>query len=118
MNYIYLILAFILNASGNILLKVGAAKGIYFNVFPLGSFLKQNIFLISGFIFFVLNALFYFLALKNIPVSLAYPVMVTASLILTGSYAFLMGGEVFTYNHIIGYALMTLGVVIIFMNTK
>lgn len=118
MNYIYLILAFLLNASGNIFLKIGSAKGLYMELFPLTALVKNNIYLIIGFTFFVLNALFYFLALKNIPLSLAYPVMVTFSLIIVGSYAFIMRGETFTYNHIIGYALMVLGVVVVFLNTK
>lgn len=118
MNYLYLTLAFLFNALGNILLKIGSAKGLYLNFFPLETFLKNNIYLIIGFVFFVSNALFYFLALKHIPVSLAYPIMVTASLILVGSYAFIAGGEVFTYNHVIGYAFIVLGVAIVFLNTK
>lgn len=118
MSYIYLILAFVLNASANILLKMGASKGIYSTVFPLTAFIKNNLYLLGGFTFFVLNALFYFLALKNIAISLAYPVMVTMSLILIGSYAFIVGGEHFTYGHIVGYAFMILGVVVVFLNTK
>jgi multidrug transporter EmrE-like cation transporter len=118
MNYLFLVLAFILNATANILLKIGAKDGINLQVFPVFDFLKNNIYLILGFTFFVLNALFYFLALKNIPISLAYPVMVTMSLIIIGTYAAVAGHEQFTNYHFVGYAFIILGVVITFMNTK
>lgn len=118
MSYLYLILAFLLNASGNILLKTGASKGFYTDIFPLGVFLKNNFYLILGFLLFVLNAFFYFLALKNVPISLAYPVMVTMSLILIGGYAFLFAGETFSYYQLVGYSLIILGVAITFIHTK
>lgn len=118
MSYLYLALAFVLNASANILLKSGSSKGIYTEVFPLGVFFRNNVYLFLGFLFFVLNALFYFLALKNLPISLAYPIMVTMSLILIGGYAFLFGGETFTYYQLVGYSFIILGVVITFLNSR
>lgn len=118
MNYIYLICAFILNGTANILLKIGAGKGLYLQILPLGMFIKQNVYFISGFILFVLNAFFYFLALKHVPVSLAYPIMITMSLLIIGVYAFSVGGEQFTYMHAVSYALIVLGVVLLFANTK
>ncbi len=118
MSYLYLVLAFVLNATANILLKSGASKGVYTEVFPLGVFFRNNMYLFLGFLFFVLNALFYFFALKNIPLSLGYPVMVTMSLLLIGTYAFVFGGELFTYYHLIGYALIILGVAVTFLHTR
>jgi multidrug transporter EmrE-like cation transporter len=99
-------------------LKIGSSTGIVLDSFNPILLFKNNIYLIFGFIFFVLNALFYFLALKNIPISLAYPIMVTMSLIIIGSYATLVLGENFTIYHILGYALIILGVVVTFLNTN
>lgn len=118
MSYLFLILAFILNSAANILLKIGSGQGIILDSFNPFFLVKNNIYLILGFIFFVLNALFYFFALKNIPLSLAYPIMVTMSLILIGSYASIFLGEQFTIYHILGYGLIILGVVVTFLNTN
>lgn len=116
MSYIYLIFAFLLNTGANILLKTGAGRGLYLESYnPLVLF-RENIYLIFGFVCFALNALFYFLALKNIPISLAYPIMVTSSLILIGTYAVIFGHENLTTYQIVGYSIIVLGVVITFMN--
>ena len=56
MNYIFLVLAFVLNSTGNIFFKIAGDKGINFQIFPLTDFVKSNIYLFSGLFFFVLNA--------------------------------------------------------------
>jgi len=94
MAYILLGLAFICNSIANILLKIASTKGISFQVFPFTSFIKDN---------------------KNLPISFAYPVMVTMSLLIIGTYATLRFGEQFTVYHIVGYSLIILGIVVIFM---
>lgn len=115
MSYILLGLAFICNSIANILLKVASTKGISFQVFPITSFIKDNLFLFVGLFFFVINAIFYALSLKNLPISFAYPVMVTMSLLIIGTYASLRFGEQFTIYTIVGYSLIILGIVVIFM---
>jgi multidrug transporter EmrE-like cation transporter len=102
--YIYLALAFSLNSFGNILLKIGAEKNNYF-------------YLGIGFVMFAMNAAFYFLALKSIPISLAYPIMISFSLMLIASYAFVFLGEQFSYYHLIGYSLIILGVIVTYWHS-
>jgi multidrug transporter EmrE-like cation transporter len=117
MSYIFLLLAFLLNSAANILLKSGSSNGLKLDSFSPFYLIQNNSYLIFGFICFALNALFYFLALKNIPLSLGYPIMVTMSLIIIGLYSFLILGENFSYMQAIGYAIIITGVVVTFLNT-
>lgn len=114
-SYLFLIGAFLFNSIANILLKIGSTNGIVLNTYNPILLFKENIYLVCGLLFFAVNVILYFMALKNIPVSLAYPVMVTMSLLIIGSYAFIFGGEHFTYYHAIGYALIVAGIVFTFL---
>lgn len=117
MQYVFLIIAFILNATANIFLKIASQKGLYLNFSDYLGLIKNNLFLIFGFVFFAMNTFFYFLALKNIPISLAYPIMVAASFMIIGSYAFYNFHEQITSYHIVGYFLILIGIAITFINS-
>lgn len=118
MNYIYIILAFTFNAVANILLKAGAKNG--FNLVSLNPFniLYFNWKFILGFLFFSINAIFYFLALRNMPISIAYPIMVVMSFVIINSYAFLFFGESITSLQIVGYILIVIGLVLVMTSFK
>lgn len=118
MNYLFLVLAFLFNSGANILLKIGSVGGIKLDTFNPFLLIRENIYLVAGLFFFAINVVFYFLALKNIPVSLAYPVMVTMSLLIIGAYAFMFGGEHFTFYHAVGYALIIAGIVCTFVGSQ
>ena len=72
MDYLYLILAFTLNAVANILLKIGSEFGVKIT----------NYYLFAGIALFAINIIFYFLALKNLALSTAYPIMIVMSFLI------------------------------------
>ena len=113
MPILYIICAFIFNATANILLKLGAAKGFVFHGISLST-ITDNAFFLLGFIFFGLNALLYFMALSTLPLSLAYPVMVGMSLIIINTFAYIYLGEHITIMQMVGYSLLILGIVLIY----
>ncbi len=113
MATIYLIAAFLLNGTANILLKIGSKKGIVFDGVSLQT-ITANYLFILGLICFALNALFYFLALKALPLTVAYPVMIGMSLIIINAFALIYLNESINFMQMIGYGLLVIGVGFIF----
>lgn len=103
MAYLWLTLAFGLNALANVLLKLGATKGL-----ALGNWQ-----LLTGLFFFAINVVFYFLALRALPLSVAYPIMVAMSFLLINGYAFMTLGEPVTPLQMVGYVLIIGGLVLV-----
>lgn len=112
MAYVFLALAFTLNALANILLKVGALRGLSLSGSPL-ELVSANSQLIAGLVLFASNVLFYFLALRTLPISLAYPVMVVMSFILINAYALLVLDETLAPLQLAGYVLMIAGLMLV-----
>ncbi|HUO56406.1 MAG TPA: hypothetical protein VMU27_03165 [Candidatus Paceibacterota bacterium] len=108
MAYLYLTLAFTFNAVANILLKAGSSRGITLDG-PLLSLIALNWQAILGCALFAVNILFYFLALRSLPLSVAYPIMVGMSFIIVNSYAFLELREGIGAMQLVGYALLIMG---------
>lgn len=102
MAYLYLILAFTLNAAGNVLLKEGSLKPIDFSNWQL----------FGGLLLFGANALFYVLALKTLPLSVAYPTMVAMSFLIVLTYAYFRLEEGMNVINLLGYALIIFGVLL------
>ena len=113
MFYIYLIIAFVLNASGNIFLKLGSQQGFSIPSFSPIVLLTSNWQFIIGCLLFVLNVPFYFLALKNIPLSTAYPVMVGMSFLIVNTTAFFLFKESVNMLQIVGYVCMVVGIILV-----
>lgn len=84
-SWIFLAVALVLNAAANILLKVGSRLE---SLAPetserLASFLKTfNVATMAGLFLFAVNVVFYRKALDGIPISVAYPIMVSLGLVL------------------------------------
>ena len=114
MAYIYLICAFTLNAIANILLKVGSEKGIVLLSYSPILFFKNNWPFLLGLSLFVLNVIFYFLALRVTPLSVAYPVMVIMSFLIINLYAYFFLGEKITSMQFVGYVMIVLGIILVF----
>lgn len=112
MAYVFLIGAFLLNSTANILLKRGALNGIRFDV-SLTEFFHMNIMLILGFAAFALNALLYFLALRTLPITIAYPVMVGMSFLIIALAGVMYFGETLSTIHIVGYVLLAAGIAVL-----
>lgn len=113
MFYIYLVIAFILNASGNIFLKLGSRTGFNLSSFsPIALFVSNWQFILGCFLF-VLNVPFYFLALRNIPLSTAYPIMVGMSFFIVNMSAFFLFKESVHVLQILGYVCMVGGIILV-----
>lgn len=113
MFYIYLIIAFVLNASGNIFLKLGSQQGFSIPSFSPIVLLTSNWQFILGCLLFILNVPFYFLALKHIPLSVAYPVMVGMSFLLVNTSAFFLFKESLNGLQVLGYMCMVVGIILV-----
>lgn len=117
MAYLYLAVAFFLNAVANILLKLGAREGFHLSYAPT-TLLFANWRLILGAVLFAVNVFFYFLALRALPLSIAYPAMVIASFLLINSYAIFALGESLTILQLIGYAAIVIGLFLVVANAS
>lgn len=113
MPTVYLILAFVLNGIANICLKVSAFQGLDFSSFNPWFILSKNILFFVGLILFASNVIFYFLALRNMPISIAYPIMVAMSFLIINLYALMVIGESINIGQIVGYVLLIAGVSIV-----
>jgi multidrug transporter EmrE-like cation transporter len=111
--YLYLILAFTLNALGNIFLKLGALRGLTLDNTAISTLLSMNWQLLLGVCLFGINILFYFLALRALPLSVAYPVMIAASFLIINGYAYFGLHEPITPVELLGYGLILGGLVLI-----
>jgi small multidrug resistance pump len=105
-SYVCLAAAILLGIGGQIALK-SAADG---SVTMIAQII--NPLTIVGFIIYVLAALCYIVALKKIPVSIAFP-SVSASYALLAVLAHLLWNEPFGLSQIAGLALIGSGVVLI-----
>lgn len=94
-----LIVALVLNASANLMMRAGARQ-----VQSAGGLLRDGVLgglvniltspvLMTGLVFFALNALFYMFALQKLQVSVAYPIMVTGGFAIIATVAYLTMGE-------------------------
>jgi multidrug transporter EmrE-like cation transporter len=116
MAYIFLIVAFSLNALANILLKQGALRGLDLAHGLLPAILG-NWQLIAGAAIFALNILFYFLALRTLPLSFAYPVMVAMGFLIVNGYAIFGLGETIVLREIVGFVLIVIGLMLVVLRS-
>lgn len=114
MGVFSLIIAFIANAVANVWLKIGADRGVQLD-WSLGIFklVELHIYLIGGVLLFALNVLFYISALRVLPLSIAYPVMVGMSFLIANLLAIFFLHETLSWQHVIGYALILLGITLV-----
>lgn len=105
--WVLLVIAFICNSFANVLLKIWAEDWIVLtkNIFKL---INGNKFLIWWALLFAMNLIVYVLALKTIPISVAYPIMIGMSLTIITTIWFFFLHEHISYVHIIAYILVFL----------
>lgn len=113
MSIIYLVIAFVLNSVANIILKVKSQQGLDLANLNLWQIFTHNLLFIFGLFLFAINVLFYYLALRNIPLSTAYPVMVVMSFLIINSYAYFFLSEKINAWQLVGYFLVILGVIFV-----
>ena len=114
MYLFFLIIAFSLNSLANVLLKVSARYEL--SLANLGAALSSKAFfyLVLGLAAFAANVIFYYLALRHLPLSVAYPIMVGATVIITNLFAFLLFHESITLLQMIGYVCIVSGITLVF----
>ena len=98
MGYVLLLVAVAVNALANVLLKTASGKGLMsgITVLALGAF--------------ALNVLFYFFALRALPLSTAYPIKVAGTFVLVNGASVLLLRESVQPAQIAGYLLIVAGV--------
>jgi len=113
-KWIPLVIALVLNAGANVLMKVGAntARTLGDNPSPwarITNFL--NAATILAIVLFAANVLAYRKALDNLSVSVAYPIMVSTGMVLiTIVAATPVLGERIAFAQVVGMVLIALGV--------
>ena|SRR3990167_4456877 len=118
MAYVLLASAFVLNAAANILLKIGSREGLDLSSYSPIALIFGNWQFVLGLALFAANVVFYFLALRALPLSVAYPIMVVMSFIIINAYAYAALGEAITLLQVVGYALVVIGLILIVSNAS
>lgn len=116
MQYVFLILAFVINATASILLKLDASSK-HESIGALGwQGLLSYKFFFLGILAFAVNVIFYWLSLKVIPLSVAYPVMVAGSFIIVNLFAAILFHENISFVQLIGYLFILIGALIVLLD--
>jgi small multidrug resistance pump len=113
MSYLFLVIAFIFNSSANVLLKLRAGQGFQWRGLGPLELVSANFVFLASLFLFALNFVFYFLALKNIPLSVAYPAMVAMSFLIVNSVAHFLYHEQISTLQFIGYFLVVVGIAVV-----
>ena len=114
--FIALALALLLNATANLMMKFGMVRFKAAGVTAadgtgaLVSAILSNWVLILGLFLFALNVAFYAYALKEIPISVAYPIMVTLGFAIIVTVAGIYLHERLTVQQWLGVVLILVGV--------
>ena len=109
MPYILLLAAVLLNGLANFFLKAASLKETHLSLASVAA----NWQLLVGLFFFALNVVFYFLALRNLKLAVAYPVMVGASFALAFFLSWLFLGEIVNTKQFIGILLILSGIIVV-----
>lgn len=118
MHVVYLIVAMLLNAGANILLKMSARTAAAVQSASFFEYLHAYKLFIVGALLFACNIIFYFLAMKSLPLSLAYPIMVGGGFLIVGTSAVFLFHESISTFQILGYCCIVLGIVLVVSYAK
>lgn len=115
MQYFFLGAAVVCNIVANIGMKLAAQQGFDFSADSPIEFFKRNWITIASLMLYALNALFYYLSLKHLPLSVVYPVIITLGFAAINIFAFLWLKEQITAWQIVGYAFVLIGTALILL---
>lgn len=113
MGYLFLVLALTLNATANVLLKLGAARIGGLDGADLFGRVLTNYHLLAGLALFALNVVFYVAALTRLNLSVAYPIMMTGGVAIVVAVSVLFLREAVTARQMLGLLLLLLGIVLV-----
>lgn len=113
MIYLIFILAIVLNAAANILIKLGMRGGGVVNFNQLGLTLVNlitNFYFLGGLVSFGLALVFYSFVLQKINLSVAYPIMTSVGFVFVILVSVLFLKESLTFWQMLGILLIVAGV--------
>jgi multidrug transporter EmrE-like cation transporter len=113
MAYALLVLALLLNAGANLMLKVGASQLRDSAEVSLLPRLLGTPYLLAGLLLFAINVTLYVVALSQLKLSVAYPVMAAGSLLVVVLMSGLWLGESLSFTQWSGIVLLLLGIVLV-----
>jgi small multidrug resistance pump len=113
MGYLFLTFALLLNATANVLLKIGATRLGGLDEPNLAGRLITDYHLLAGLSLFALNVVFYVLALTRLNLSVAYPIMMAGGVVIVVAVSVLLLHEALTIRHAIGLFLLIVGIVLV-----
>jgi len=106
--WLLLVLAALFNAFGNILLKNASVFSLATKSFV--------IYLMAGTLFFGLNLIFYAVALRDIKLNIAYPILVGIGLIIICIYSVIIDSRSLSIKELLGAAVILFGVYLLSSN--
>jgi len=118
MTYLFLILALLLNSLAHIVLKLGALGGLWLNSLNPIQLIINNYLAVLSASFFGVSFFFYFLALRTVPLSVAFPVVIVASVLIINSFAYFYLRETISLWQALGYLLIVAGILLVFFTGK
>lgn len=101
----FLIFSILANSSANILIKKAslAAPESQLNIY-------LNPYFLSGLVLFGVNLIFYAQALRKLPISIAYPILIGGSLFIIANISIFSLGESLSLKQLLGMIIVSLGV--------
>lgn len=114
MGFLYVAVAAVLNGLASYFLKVGISHGIKISLSEgIWVLFVTHAYLLIGLALFACNVLVYILALKQLPLSTAYPLMVALSFIVVSALSITFLNEQYTFLKLIGFLLIIVGVALV-----
>jgi len=113
MPYILLVIALVMNAFANILMKMGASKLGEFGGLSIGDIIMRfatNWAILLGLFLFATNVIFYIFALSKINISIAYPIMTSGGFMIITAFSVLFLKEPLNIWQIIGIVFVAFGI--------
>ncbi|MCP4602253.1 MAG: EamA family transporter [Proteobacteria bacterium] len=110
--YIFLVIAIVFNGTANILMKAGMQNAP--DVQDATAVIKHYLTswpLIIGIVLFGLNVIAWTQALSKLPLSMAYPIMLSMSLLVVVSGSMIFFRETISWWQCLGFALIICGVI-------
>jgi multidrug transporter EmrE-like cation transporter len=113
MPYLLLIMAFAVNGLATVFLKLNALRGAGFSGGVSIETITGNAYLFSALALFGTNIILYYLALRSVPLAIAYPIMVTGTFLVVGLASLLIFHEHISGPQVAGYLLVLTGITLV-----
>ncbi|HEY4523532.1 MAG TPA: SMR family transporter [Candidatus Paceibacterota bacterium] len=109
MSFVFLLIAIGSNVGAQVLFKYAALRGLHWG-FQFPDLITKNFPLILAAFLLAFSAPFYFLALRQFSLSVAYPVSVAVTFLIVNLFAVNYFGEKLNTLQMVGYTLVVSGI--------